>query len=104
MVSAMGWDAIPYSSAPQGLEVSSRGQRPRKLSLPSPPSPLPAGGERGAEGGVWGFVRGFHPRLLNLLPFGERGFPKMKSTRYCSKPKSTELRGFSITFPSVSRV
>jgi len=60
-------------SAPKGLELSGRGQRPRETSLPHPHPlpPLPDSGERGAGGGVWGPVRGFHPRLLNLLPSGE---------------------------------
>ena len=48
---------------------------------PHPLSPLPAGGERGADGGVWGLVRGFHPRLLNLLPSGEHGFRRSRLPR-----------------------
>lgn len=30
--------------------------------------------------------------------------PTKYSSHYCSKLKSTELRGFSLTFPSASRV
>ena len=41
---------------------------------PRPLSPLPVCGERGTEGAVRALVRGFHPRLLNLLPSGEHGF------------------------------
>ena len=48
-------------SAPQGLNMSSRGQRPPEMP---PPDPLPpACGERGSEGGVWGRFRGFHPAI-----------------------------------------
>ncbi|SPE26427.1 hypothetical protein SBA2_30092 [Acidobacteriia bacterium SbA2] len=71
----------PELSAPQGLNMSSRGQRPRKRRPAHPLSPLPAGGERGAEGGVWGRVRAFHPSadgLLNLLPSGERGLARSR--------------------------
>jgi len=45
---------------------------PPENRIPLPLPPLPACGERGAEGGVWGPVRGLHPRLLNSLPCGER--------------------------------
>ncbi|SPE33487.1 hypothetical protein SBA2_80002 [Acidobacteriia bacterium SbA2] len=58
-------------SAPQGLDMSSRGQRPRKRRpLASFPLSPPAGrGVPKAGCGVW--FRGFHPRLLNFLPSGE---------------------------------
>jgi len=61
-------------SAPPGLHVSSRGQRPRNRRplTPFPLSPLAGRGVPKAGCGV--LVGGFHPRLLNLLPSGEHGF------------------------------
>jgi len=60
-------------SAPQGLDVSSRGQRPRKRRplTPFPLSPLAGRGVPKAGCGVGS--GGFTPRLLNLLPSGETG-------------------------------
>jgi len=49
------------------LRRTSRGQRPRKCR-PFTPSPLPAGGERGAEGGVWGLGPGVPPPATQFAP------------------------------------
>ena len=63
-----------FDPALQGRNVSSRGQRPRKTAHPSPPSPLPVRTERGAAGGVRGW-----------LPMGfTHGYP------LCSPSGSTE--------------
>jgi hypothetical protein len=64
----------PLTQPRRGVTLVAGGKAPGTGAL-SPPTPLPASGERGAEGGVRGLVRGFHPSadgLLMLLPCGER--------------------------------
>jgi hypothetical protein len=74
-------------SAPQGLEMSSRGNAPGNVA-PHPLSPLPACGERGAEGGAWGHCPGASPPATQLLPSGEHGF-----TRSRRSPLQPGIRG-----------